>query len=390
MKVNYMSKIKFSQTGWISLISDDFTFNNLRIIAQAVCNYFRRTQNYIDNFPPRLAIGFDSRFMGTKYADIISEVVTKNGFDAHVSDRPSTTAAIFWSVKTLTLTGGIMITAGDSPYEFNGIKICNNQGALLRDKTTAEIEEDIENIKQEGIPELPITSGEIIEFNPKHYYFHQLSNIVSLSKIGKAGIDITVDTFNASASNYLRDILINYDCMVREVNNKLSYDFGGLTPDLHKKNLFNLQQTVIAPRNNLQVGFAIDGDGSKIKAIDISGSILSDEAVFCIILKHLFENKGIKKGVVKPLSEGKLIDKLAARYSLPVIDSKTKDGRSISEALRVNDCVLGSTLDGDYHINLHHILEKDGVLAILLILEAMSYYKQNLNSIYNQICQEVE
>ncbi|MFN8673355.1 MAG: hypothetical protein U0457_14885 [Candidatus Sericytochromatia bacterium] len=386
-----MNEIKFSQSGWNSLISDNFTFENIRIVTQAICNYFRKTQNYIDNFPPRLSIGFDSRFMGSRYADIVSEVVTKNGFDAFLSDRPSTTQALFWSVKTLTLTGGIMITAGDLPYEYSGMKVCNTQGSILRDKITAEIEADIETIKQEGIPDLPITPGEITEFNPRHYYFHQIGNSVNLSKIGKAGIDITVDTFNGAASNYVRDLLINYDCMVRELNNKVSsHDFMGFTPNLNKKNLFNLQQTVISPRSSLQAGFAIDGDGGKMKAIDISGSILSDEAIFCIILKHLFENKGIKKGIVKPSSEGKLIDKLCARYSLPVIDSKVKDGRNISEAIRSNDCIMGSTLDGDYHINLNHILEKDGVLATLLVLEAMAHYKQNLNSLYNQICQEVE
>lgn len=383
-----MDKIKFSQNGWVSLISDDFTFENLKIVTQAVCNYFRREQNYIDNFPPRLAIGFDGRFMGSRYADHVASVVSKNGFDVYLSDRPSTTPAIFWSVKALTLTGGIMITAGDSPYEYNGVKICTPQGSLLRDKITNEIELEIQKLKQEGIPELPITAGEITEFNPKHYYFHQLASVVDLSKIGKAGIDITCDSFNSAASNYLRDSLLNYDCMVRELNNKVSPDFLGLNPNLNKKNLFNLQQTVIAPRNNLQVGFAFDGDGSKIKVIDISGTILSDEAIFCIILKHLVENKNMRKGIVKPAEEGKLIEKLANKYQIPSFDAKSKDSRHISEAIRSNDCIIGSTLDSDFHINLNHILEKDAILTALLILEAMATYKQNLNSLYNQIIQE--
>lgn len=384
-----MDKIKFSQNGWVSLISDDFTFENLKIVTQAVCNYFRREQNYIDNFPPRLAIGFDGRFMGSRYADHVASIVSKNGFDVYLSDRPSTTPAIFWSVKALTLTGGIMITAGDSPYEYNGIKICTPQGALLRDKITSEIELEIEKLKNDGIPELPITAGEITEFNPKHYYFHQLAGVVNLSKIGKAGIDITCDSFNSATSNYLRDSLINYDCMVRELNNKVSPDFLGMIPNLNKKNLFSLQQTVISPRNNLQVGFAFDGDGSKLKVIDISGTILSDEAIFCVILKHLIENKNIKKGVVKPAGEGKLVEKLANKYQIPFFDAKSKDSRHISEAIRANDCIIGSTLDGDFHINLNHILEKDAILTALLVLEAMASYKQNLNSIYNQIVQEV-
>ena len=384
-----MSKVSFSHNGWVSVISEDFTFENLKILTQAVCNYFRREQNYIDNFPPRMAIGFDNRFLGDRYAGEISEIIIRNGFDVHISDRPSPSPAIFWAVKTLNLTGGIVITAGDMPYEYSGVKICGSQGSLLRDHMTNEIESEFLKLKENGLPDFPITPGQINEFNPRHYYFHQISNIVNLSKIGKAGIDITVDSLNGSTSGYIRDILFNHDCMVREINNKPGFDFGGLVPNLNKKNLVTLQQTVLAPRANLQVGFALDGDGSKVKVIDISGSAISDEAVFLIIIKHAIENKNLKKGIVKPVNEGKLIEKLCKKYDIPVFDAKSKDSRHISEAMRTNDCVLGSSLDGDYHINLNHIVEKDGIVSVFLILEAMAYYKQNLNLLYSKISEEI-
>ncbi|MBC7474616.1 MAG: hypothetical protein H7263_10020 [Candidatus Sericytochromatia bacterium] len=385
-----MNKIKFSHNGWVSIISDGYTFDNLRSLTQAVCNYFRREQNYIDNFPPRLAIGFDSRFLGEKYADEVAEIVIKNGFDVYLSDRPSPTASIFWAVKTLVLTGGIMLTGGDMPYEYNGVKLSNPQGAILRDNITDEIEEEIKKLIETGLPDFPITPGQINEFNPKHYYFHQIGNMVSLPKIAKANIDITIDSLNGSSSGYIKDLLFSNDCMAREINNKMSSDFGGLVPNLNKKNLVTLQQTVLAPRNNLQMGIALDGDGSKVKFVDISGSIVSDEAIFCILLKHFVENKNIKRGIVKPHGEGRLIEKLAKKYDVPVFEPKIKDSRHISELIRNNDCMLGSTLDGDYHINFNYILEKDGVIASLLVLEAMAFYKQNLNSLYHRIVEEVE
>lgn len=384
-----MDKINFSHNGWVGVISEDFTYDRLKVLTQAICNYFRREQNYIDNFPPRLAIGFDTRFLGSKYAEEVSEIIIKNGFDVYIADRPAPTAAIFWVVKTLNLTGGIVITAGDAPYEYSGVKICNAQGSLLRDHMTNEIEEEIKKLVEAGLPDFPITPGQINEFNPKHYYFHQINNVVNLSKIAKAGIDITVDSMNGSASSYIKDLLFNHDCMIRELNNNPSFDFGGLVPNLNKKNLINLQQTVISPRTNLQVGFALDGDGSKVKAIDISGSIVSDEAIFAILVKHTVENKGIKKGIVKPVGEGKLIEKLCEKYEIPFFDAKSRDSRHISEVMRTNGCVLGSSLDGDYHININHIVEKDGVASIFLILEAMAFYKQNLNLMYSKICDEI-
>ncbi len=384
-----MSKVSFSHNGWVSVISEDLTFENIKLLTQATCNYFRREQNYIDNFPPRMAIGFDTRFLGDKYASEISKIIINNGFDVYISDRPSPSSSIFWVVKTLNLTGGIVITGGDLPFEYSGIKICNSKGSLLREQMTHEIEEEFLKLKDSGLPDFPITPGQVNEFNPRHYYFHQISNIVNLGKIAKAGIDITIDSLNGSTSGYIRDLLFNHDCMVREINNKPSFDFGGLVPNLNKKNLVTLQQTVLAPRANLQVGFALDGDGSKVKVIDISGSAMSDEAIFAIIIKHAIENKNLKRGIVKPVNEGKLIEKLCQKYDIPIFDAKSKDSRHISEAMRTNDCVLGSSLDGDYHINFNHIVEKDGIVSVFLILEAMAYYKQNLNLLYSNISNEV-
>ena len=384
-----MTKIHFTQNGWTSLISDELTIENIKILAQAVCNYFRREQNYIDNFPPRLAIGYDSRFLGERYADEISSLVIKNGFDVYLSDRPSPTPAILWSVKDIVLTGGILITGGDLPYEFSGVKIISPQGSILSEKLTKEIEKEIDFIEENGLPDFPITPGEITEFNPKNYYFHQLSSIINLHKIAIAGIDITVDCLNGATSGYLKDLLFKHDCMIREINNTMSFDFAKIVPNLNKKNLQALQQIVLTPRTNLQVGIAFDGDGSKLRVVDVSGSVVSDEFIFCLLLKHLVENKEIKQGVVKPANEGKLIEKLTKKYDIPVYESKSKDSRVISEFMRTNDCMLGSTLDGDYHINLNHVLEKDGILASLLILETIATYKQNVNYLINQICNEL-
>lgn len=384
-----MGRISFSDKGWTSLISDGFTFKNIRIITQAFCNYLRREQNYIDNFPPRIVIGFDTRFLGQKYAEEISQIVIKNGFDAYISDRPAPSPAIMWSVKTLVLTGGIMITGGEMPYEFSGIKLITPQGDLLQEKVTKEIEEECYKMMESGLLEFPITPGELIEFNPTHYYHHQISNTVNLSKIAKACIDITVDSMNGSSSGYIKNMLSKHDLMVREINNKPSHDFGGLQPTLNKGNLAILQEKVLDPRTNLQVGFAIDSEGTKLKVVDISGAIISDEVLACIILKHLFENKKIERGIVKPYGEGKAIEKLANHYGIKVYDSKSRDSRAISELMRLNNCVIGTSLDGDFHININHILEKDAILTSILLLEAMSIYKCNLGHLYNKISEEI-
>lgn len=381
-----MSDIFFSENGWNELISGGITFDNLKLVAQSICNYFRREQNYIDNFPPRFAIGFDNRFLGEKYAQELARVIINNGIDVHLADRPSSTSAIFSSVKMLSLTAGIMITAGDLSYEYSGIKICNYQGSILNEKLTLVIEEEIDLLEKEGIQNFIVTPGQITEFNPRNYYFHQLYSTVDIPIIAKTGIDITVNYMNSACGGYIKDIFMKYNCMIRELNNKPLLDFGNLIPNLNDKNISELQQIVVSPRCSLQVGFLIDGDGSKLKAVDASGTILSNEALFCIILKHLINLEDAKGGIVIPEEESKLINLYCKNNEIDVHTISSKDGRQISELMRTHNCILGSTLSGDFYFNINnHILEKDAILSILILLEAMSVFNQNLNSIYHDI-----
>jgi len=380
-----MSDIFFSENGWTELISGGITFDNLKILAQAVCNYFRREQNYIDNFPPRFAIGFDNRFLSEKYAKEISRVIINNGIDVYLSDRPTSTSAVFSSVKMLSLTAGIMITGSDLPYEYNGVKICDYQGSILNEKSTKIIEDEIDILEKEGNQNFITNPGHITEFNPRNYYFHQLYSTVNIPIISKAGIDITVNYVNSACSGYIKDIFMKYNCIVREINNKLLLDFGNLVPNLNDKNIAELQQIVVSPRCSLQVGFLIDGDGSKLKVVDASGTILSNESLFCIILKHLINLEDAKGGIVIP-EENKLINLYCKNNEIEVHITNSKDGRKISELMRNNNCILGSSFNDDFYFNINnHIIERDAILSTLILLEAMSIFNQNLNSIYHDI-----
>ncbi|GIW23413.1 MAG: phosphoglucomutase [Candidatus Sericytochromatia bacterium] len=381
-----MSDIFFTENGWTEVISGGITFDNLKILAQAICNYFRREQNYIDNFPPRFAVGFDNRFLGEKYAKEISRIIVNNGMDVYLSDRPTSTPCLFSSVKILSLTAGIMVTGSDLPYEYSGIKICNYQGSILREKSTKSIEKEVDILEKEGIEDFIVTPGQIIEFNPRNYYFHQLYSIIDIPIISKTGIDITINYINSACSNYLRDIFLKYNCMIREINNKPLIDFGNLIPNLNEKNISDLQQVVVSPRCSLQVGFLIDGDGSKLKVVDASGIVLDSEIIFCIILKHLINLEDSKGGIVIPENGSNLIRLYCENNQVEIHYINSKDGRQIAELMRTHNCILGSSLNDDFYFNINnHILEKDAILTALILLESMSILNQNLNSIFYDI-----
>ena len=115
-----MSKIKFGTDGWRAVISDDFTFENVRIVAQAISDFLK--VEYKKEGKIRTIVGYDSRFMSEKYAEIVAKNLVANGIDVTLTDRPSPTPAVSYAIKNKRLDGGVMITASHNPPYYNGIK----------------------------------------------------------------------------------------------------------------------------------------------------------------------------------------------------------------------------------------------------------------------------
>ena len=64
--------IRFGTDGWRAVISDTFTFENLRILAQAVADYVKRQS---DGERPEVVVGFDTRFLSDRYAIEVARVM---------------------------------------------------------------------------------------------------------------------------------------------------------------------------------------------------------------------------------------------------------------------------------------------------------------------------
>ena len=86
--------IKFGTDGWRGIIAEDFTFDNVRICAQALADYLKQS-----NLAPRgLLIGYDTRFASEDFAKAAAEVVCANGIKVYLCDRAVPTPAVSYGV----------------------------------------------------------------------------------------------------------------------------------------------------------------------------------------------------------------------------------------------------------------------------------------------------
>ena len=131
-----MSAIKFGTDGWRAIIADTFTFENVRVAAQATAEYL----GTVRNLERAVFIGFDGRFLSDRFARTAAEVFAGNGFHSFLMDRPYPTPYVSFEVRRRRLAGGVVITASHNPPAFNGFKVKASFGGSATRAMTAEIE----------------------------------------------------------------------------------------------------------------------------------------------------------------------------------------------------------------------------------------------------------
>ncbi|PIQ24590.1 hypothetical protein COW36_11270 [bacterium (Candidatus Blackallbacteria) CG17_big_fil_post_rev_8_21_14_2_50_48_46] len=380
---------RFEANGWQAVVADQFTFTNLRMVVQAICNHVRKQQSYIDNFPPRLVIGCDSRFMGQHFAQVAAEVVTNNGLDVYISDRAAPTPVISWMVQDLVCTGAIMITGANESAEYNGVKFITSHMAIASEDTTQGIEQEIQILSENpGYLHYSVNPGEKNLHNPKPAYFSQIKRFVDLRLIASLPIDITVDYLYGISSGYLHEIFREAGGVLREIQNSPHSDFGSLVPVLSDENLYELRQVVVSTRASLGVGIAIDGDGCNMQAIGICGTLIPHDQMFALLIDYLVTEKEWHGGIVKPTRQHDFAEKVAEFHKLPITYSTTTDFRNITAEMVQEQALMASDGLGGYAFQ-GHIMERDGILSALILLELMATRKQNLSQLIDALNEKI-
>src|SRR5881275_3720043 len=139
-------QIKFGTDGWRGIIADDFTFGNVRRVAQATAQYMKSRSS-----EPLAIVGYDCRFASEDFAAAVSDIFASNGIQSLLFDRPSPTQVASWTVIDRKATGAAVITASHNPYLFNGVKYKPETGSSAPTEVIRELEERISKLDEDGV-----------------------------------------------------------------------------------------------------------------------------------------------------------------------------------------------------------------------------------------------
>jgi phosphomannomutase len=376
-------QIKFGTDGWRGVIARDFTFDNLSLVAQATMDYLNREG--LGDKP--LVIGYDRRFLSRDFARRVAEVAAGNGIHVCLTDCYAPTPAVSWAVHEMGAGAGVMITASHNPPEYNGFKVKEAYGGSARPTTTKILEEIVAYNVANGrrVVDCPFEEaqrkGMIQLFDPCENYFHQINRYVDLNLIAKAGIAAVVDPMYGAGSGFIPRLLSGVD----EIHSAENPAFGGVPPEPIGEHLQELSALLKSGR--YKVGLALDGDADRIGAVDETGEFFSSHCIFTVILRHLIEHKNLRGGVVKTVSTTRMIDLLAEKYELPLLETPI-GFKHICELMLEKDILMGGEESGGLGVK-GHIPERDGILMGLLLLEAMAVSGKGLRQMLNETMDEI-
>ncbi|MDR1952109.1 MAG: phosphoglucomutase/phosphomannomutase family protein [Elusimicrobiota bacterium] len=375
--------IKFGTSGWRGIIGEDFTYDNVRIATQAIADIV----NEETNNSASIIIGYDTRFMSEDFAKACASVLAGNGIKVLLCKRDTPTPVLAYEIIRLKLTGGINFTASHNPYLYNGIKYSPSWGGPALPETTKKIEELCATIDKSSIKKLPFEEGvknKLIEFyNPRPAYLRRIKQLINFKALKKAKIKVAVDVLHGTANDYLDSLLDEAGIKQKTINKNRDTMFGGHAPEPSEENLKDLFK--IVKNESCKLGLATDGDADRFGIIDSNGTFITPNQVIPILFYHLNKTRGWTGIVARSVMTTHLIDKLAAKLNVEVIE--TPVGFKYIGDVMVNhpkEFIIGGEESGGLTIR-GHIPEKDGILACLLMAEAVAMNKKSVAALLKDI-----
>lgn len=375
--------IKFGTGGWRALIGEDFTKDNVCILAQAVANLMKKRKFTEKGF----VIGYDRRFLSDKAAVWIAEVMAGNGIKVYFIDKVAPTPLVMFTVKCLLSDYGCAVTASHNPADYNGVKIFTKGGRDANEDVTKDIEESIKKISSSNIVHidyaLGLKSGIIQEIDPFNEYIDTILGMIDVEAIKNRKLKIVLDPMFGVSKTCLQTILITSRCELTVINDRHDTLFGGRLPSPGTHTLNHLRNIVV--ERGYDIGIGTDGDADRLGIIDEKGDFIHPNNILALLYYYLLKYKGWKGGVVRNVATTHLLDKIATGFGEECFEVPV-GFKHISSMMEQRQALIGGESSGGLTIR-GHISGKDGIFAASLLIELLSVTGKTLSALLEEINQ---
>lgn len=308
----------------------------------------------------KIVIGKDTRRSSYMFENALASGITSSGSDAYLL-HVTTTPCVSYITRTENFDCGIMISASHNPFTDNGIKLMNGIGEKADDELIAGIEKYLDG----EMDEIPWAMGQNIGKTVDFYSGRNryIGYLTSLAMRSFENHKVAIDCSNGSSWMIAPSVFQALGAKTYVINN--TPDGFNVNLNCGSTHIEGLQEYV--RDNNLDVGFAFDGDADRCLAVDELGNLVTGDQIMYICAKH-FKDRGqlpsntVVTTIMSNFGLYKALDREGIRYE------KTKVGdRYVYENMKENNHLLGGEQSG------HIIFRKfahtgDGLITAIMLM----------------------
>lgn len=372
--------IKFGTGGWRAVIGDEFTKQNIQILAKALCEKMQ------DEGVAKkgIVMGYDRRFLSKEAMQWAAVVFAAEGVQTYLINKSSPTPLVMYYVEKHEFAYGMMVTASHNPAIYNGIKVFTAGGRDADETQTKEIEGYIANVAL-PVKELEYDKakeqGLIQEIYPLNEYLDNIMAAIDMDVIRDSGLRVVLDPMYGVSETSLRTLLQTARCEVEVIHDRHDTLFGGRLPAPSAATLHMLQTYVTD--KHYDIGIATDGDADRLGIIDDTGRFLHPNEILVLLYYYLKKYKNWKGPVVRNICTTHVLDRVAEAfgekcYEVPV------GFKYVSAKMNETDAVIGGESSGGLTVR-GHIKGKDGIYAAMLLVEMIAASGKKLSRIIADI-----
>jgi len=363
-------------------MGEEFTFQNVRLVVQAVANYLAKKYS---GKKVSVVVNYDTRFLSDRFAFEAAKILSHNMIHVYLSDRDGPSQAQALQVIKRKAQAGINFTASFNPPEYNGLKFNTDTGAPALPEVTEKIEEELKLLTTEYsfCPLYP--NEEFIEkIDLQQDYLSFIQNKIDFDLIRKSKIKVAVDLLYGTSREYLDEILEENHVPVEEIHGYIDPYFGGIAPSCSEENMQELKAFV--KEKGCQIGIATDADGDRFGILDEKGNFVIQNLIVSLVLNYLVTKKKWRGGVARSVATTHLVDRIAREYDLPLFRMPV-GFKYIADLFLKNKIMFGAEESACMAIR-DHLPEKDGIFAGLLVVEMMAATGKSLTEMIADLFQK--
>ena len=328
----------------------------------------------------RIVIGKDTRRSSYMFEYALAAGITASGADAYLL-HVTTTPSVAYVTRMDDFDCGVMISASHNPFYDNGIKLLNRNGEKMEESVINLVEAYLDGeLEMFGVKlaEIPFAKREKIGRTVDYVAGRNryIGYLISLGKHSFRGMKVGLDCANGASWNIAKSVFEALGAKTFVMN--ANPDGININEDAGSTHIEHLQRFVL--ENELDVGFAYDGDADRCLCVDEKGDVVTGDHILYILGLYMREkgeldNNTVVTTVMSNFGLYKAFDKAGIDYA------KTKVGdKYVYEYMAANNCRLGGEQSGHIIIS-KYATTGDGILTSLKVMEVLMEKKKPLSEL---------